>query len=84
MRLLRFSDIIMAEVISLFDYPDFDYLYAGCKECGGDDFKLLLASGGDLGIIGFQCANIDCGVVAIFDDGIEDQNVIIFEIDRGE
>ena len=71
----------MANVISLFDYPDFDFLYAGCKECGGDDYKLLLSPGNDLGIIGFQCANIDCGIVAMFD---EERDVIIFEMDNTE
>ena len=71
----------MAEVISLYDHPDFDYLYAAYKECGCDDFKLLLTSGGDLSIIGFQCGNIDCGIVAMFD---EERNVIIFEMDKTE
>lgn len=71
----------MAEVISLFDYPDFDFLYAGCKECGGDDYKLLLAPGDSSGIIGFQCANIDCGIVAIFD---EERDVVVFEIDNAD
>ena len=70
----------MAKIISLYDYPDFDYLYAGCKGCGGDDFKLLLNPGGDLGIIGFQCANIDCAVVAIFDEFPDE--VIMFEMDK--
>jgi len=76
-----------AEIISLFDYPDFDFLYAGCNECGGDDFKLLLTSGEDLGIIGFQCANIDCGVVILFNEDPDkimfERDVILFEIDNG-
>ena len=60
---------IMAEIISLFEHPDFDYPYGVCDECNCDDWRMLMSpEGEDAGIIGFQCANIDCGVVAIFDE----------------
>jgi hypothetical protein len=35
-------------------------------------------AGDDIGVIGFQCSNIDCAVVAIFDSERE----IVFELEN--
>lgn len=70
----------MAEIISLYDHPDFDYPYGACTECDGSDFKMILSPAGeDISIIGFQCSNIDCGVVGMFP---EESEVIVFELDK--
>jgi len=71
----------MAEIISLFNNPDFDIPYGACTECGGDDWKMLVSADGDLSIVGFQCANIDCGVIGIFD---ENKDIIVFEFEKGK
>ena len=65
-------------VVSLYDHPDFDYPYGACTECDGTDFFLIMSPDGkDIGIIGFQCANIDCGIVGIF----EEEKHIVFELE---
>lgn len=68
----------MAEIISLFEHPDFDYPYGACTECDDTDFKLLLSPDGkDIGIIGFQCS--DCGIVGMFS---EEKDIIVFEMEK--
>jgi len=69
----------MAIIIPLFEHPEFDFLFAACKECDCDDWKLLLSNEKELGIIGFQCANIDCGIVGMFD---KETDIIVFDFDK--
>ena len=69
----------MAKIISLFEQPDFDYLYGACTECDGTEWAILLSpEDADMGVIGFQCLNIDCGVVAIF----EESKDIVFQLEE--
>ena len=54
----------MAEVISMCEHPSFDCVMAGCVQCDGDDFKVLLSPDGDLNVIGFQCST--CHWISVF------------------
>ena len=69
----------MGNVISLFDNPDFDYPYGACTECDGTEWAILLSpEDTKMGVIGFQCLNLDCAVVAIFEESKE----IVFELEK--
>ncbi len=64
----------MAEVIPLFG--DYDYPYGACVHCHGTEWAILLSpEDSEMGVVGFQCLNIDCAVVAIF----EEYKEIVFE-----
>ena len=68
----------MAKIIPLHEHPDFEYPYGACTECEGTEWAILLSpEDAELGVIGFQCLNLDCGVVAIFEESKE----IVFELE---
>lgn len=68
----------MAEIISLFEHPDFDYPYGACLECDGHEWYMIVSPAvEDIGIMGFQC--MGCGNVGIFS---EEQDIIVFEMEE--
>ena len=70
----------MAEIISLYDHPDFDYPYGACTECDEHLWLMIMSPAGqDIGIMGFQCS--ECGIVGIFG---EEQELMVFELEKDD